>query len=231
MIEKIYNLINLDEKLKAEIKKHIGDNEIHKFLNDMIENSQNILLILDDDKEELPEIIETYTDTWGKIVKQLVLRRFISEDEAILALSPDFENIESAELIVDEEDEDEVTELKQKYTEEYHLDGVNSEIKAVFLTFKKILTSRIENIVFNPQRYYISIKKKRNFAYFKIKRKKIRIVVMAKEDIVRSKLKYHQVKPLSEGVQNFYNGDCCDIIIEENKNLDEVINLLIDIQK
>lgn len=231
LIEKIYNLINLDEKLKAEIKKHIGDNEIHKFLNDMIENSQNILLILDDDKEELPEIIETYTDTWGKIVKQLVLRRFISEDEAILALSPDFENIESAELIVDEEDEDEVTELKQKYTEEYHLDGVNSEIKAVFLTFKKILTSRIENIVFNPQRYYISIKKKRNFAYFKIKRKKIRIVVMAKEDIVRSKLKYHQVKPLSEGVQNFYNGDCCDIIIEENKNLDEVINLLIDIQK
>lgn len=231
LIEKIYNLINLDEKLKTEIKSHIGNNEIHKFLNDMIEDSQNILLILDDDKEELPEIIETYTDTWGKIVKQLVLRRYISEDEAILALSPDFENIESAELIVDEEDGDEVTGLKQKYTEEYHLDGVSSEIKDIYLRLKDILTSRIESIIFNPQRYYISIRKKRNFAYFKIKRKKIILVVMAKEDIVRSKLKYHQVKPLSEGVQNFYNGDCCDIIIEENKNLDEVINLLIEIQK
>ncbi len=111
------------------------------------------------------------------------------------------------------------------------MDGVNSEIKDIFLRFKDILTSRIENIVFNPQRYYISIKKKRNFAYFKIKRKKIRIVVMAKEDIVKNKIKFHQVKPLSEGVQNFYNGDCSEVIIEENKNLDEVINLLVDIQK
>ncbi|MEW6068104.1 MAG: hypothetical protein AB1610_07430 [Nitrospirota bacterium] len=53
----------MDENIKTEIKSHIGENEIHKFLNDMIEDSQNILLILDDDKEELPEIIETYTDT------------------------------------------------------------------------------------------------------------------------------------------------------------------------
>lgn len=146
LIEKIYNLINLDEKIKAEIKNHIGDNEIHKFLNDMIEDSQNILLILDDDKEEIPEIIETYTDTWGKIVKQLVLRRFVSENETILSLSPDFENIESAELIVDEKDEGEVIESKQKYTEEYHLDGVSSEIKDIFLRFKDILISRVENI-------------------------------------------------------------------------------------
>lgn len=221
----------MDENIKTEIKSHIGENEIHKFLNDMIEDSQNILLILDDDKEELPEIIETYTDTWGKIVKQLVLRRFVLGNETILSLSPDFENIESAELIIDEEDEGEAIESKQKYTEEYHLDGVNPEIKEVFLRFKDVLTSRIENIVFNPQRYYISIKKKRNFAYFKIKRKKIRLVVMAKEDFVKNKTKFHQVKPLSEGVQNFYNGDCCEVIIEENKNLDEVVNLLVDIQR
>ncbi|MEW6068103.1 MAG: DUF5655 domain-containing protein [Nitrospirota bacterium] len=152
-------------------------------------------------------------------------------NETILSLSPDFENIESAELIIDEEDEGEAIESKQKYTEEYHLDGVNPEIKEVFLRFKDVLTSRIENIVFNPQRYYISIKKKRNFAYFKIKRKKIRLVVMAKEDFVKNKTKFHQVKPLSEGVQNFYNGDCCEVIIEENKNLDEVVNLLVDIQR
>ncbi len=45
------------------------------------------------------------------------------------------------------------------------------------------------------------------------------------------KIKFHQVKPLFEGVQTFKNGDCCEVIIEENKNLDEVINLLVDIQK
>ncbi len=230
LIEKIYNLINLDDNIKTEIKSRIGSTEIHKFLNDMIEDSQNILLILDDEKEELPEIIETYTDTWGKIVKQLVLKRFVSADDVILSLSPDFENIESAELIVDEEVEEGV-EPVQKYTEEYHLDGVSAEVKDIYVKFKECLSSRIENIVFNPQRYYISIRKKRNFAYFKIRRKKIKIVVMAKEDFVRDKIKHHQIKSLSEGVQNFYNGDCCEVVIEEDLNLEEIFNLLIEIQK
>lgn len=55
---------------------------------------------------------------------------------------------------------------------------------------------------------------------------------MAKEEgIVKNKIKLHQVKPLSEGVHNFYNGDCCEVIIEENRNLDEIMNLLVDIQK
>lgn len=67
MIEKIYNLINLDDNIKTEIT-------------------------------------ETYTDTWGNIVKQLVLKRFVSGDAIILSLSPDFENIESVELIVDGEE-------------------------------------------------------------------------------------------------------------------------------
>lgn len=231
LIEKIYNLINLDDNIKTEIKSRIGPTEIYKFLNDMIEDSQNILLILDDEKEELPEITETYTDTWGKIVKQLVLKRFVSGDEIILSLSPDFENIESVELIVDEEEGDEDIESVQKYTEEYHLEAVSSEVKDIFTRFKETLSSRIENVVFNSQRYYISIRKKRNFAYFKIKRKKIRIVVMAKEDFVKTKISNHQIKTLSEGVQNFYNDDCCEIIIEENKKLDEIINLLIEIQK
>jgi len=230
LIEKIYNLIILDENIKTEIKSRTGSTEIHKFLNDMIEDSQNILLILDDEKEELPEITETYTDTWGKIVKKLVLKRFVSSDEIILSLSPDFENIESAELIVDEEVEEGI-EPVQKYTEEYHLEDVSTTVKDIFTRFKETLYSRIENVFFNSQRYYISIRKKRNFAYFKIKRKKIRIVVMAKEDFVKTKIKNHQIKTLSEGVQNFYNDDCCEIIIEENKKLDEIINLLIEIQK
>ena len=38
---------------------------------------------------------------------------------------------------------------------------------------------------------------------------------MAKEDFVKTKIKNHQIKTLSEGVQDFYNGDCCEIIIEK----------------
>ena len=54
---------------------------------------------------------------------------------------------------------------------------------------------------------------------------------MLEEDKIREKIRKHEVTTLSEGVQNFYNGPCARIEIINNKNLDEVINLLVEIQK
>ena len=39
-------------------------------------------------------------------------------------------------------------------------------------------------------------------------------------------LKSHLVKELAEGVQKFYNGPSCAIMIEDTKNLSEVISML-----
>jgi hypothetical protein len=49
---------------------------------------------------------------------------------------------------------------------------------------------------------------------------------MSPEDDVRLKIKNHNVKHLSEGVQKFWNGPSCEIIIDNKENMDEIINLL-----
>ena len=73
LVEKLFSTINTDGALRNEMKAHIGHQEIYKFLSDIVENSQNILLIIDGDKTELPEILDTYSDTWGKMVKHLIV--------------------------------------------------------------------------------------------------------------------------------------------------------------
>ncbi|GAH96596.1 unnamed protein product, partial [marine sediment metagenome] len=50
LIERIFSIINIDNELREEFKKYIGRKEIFKFIKDTIENSQNILLIIDDNR-------------------------------------------------------------------------------------------------------------------------------------------------------------------------------------
>jgi len=54
---------------------------------------------------------------------------------------------------------------------------------------------------------------------------------MLDEEKIREKINKYEVSSLSEGVQNFYNGPCARVEITKDKHLDEVINLLVDIQK
>src|SRR6185437_4085855 len=71
LVDKIFKIITGDINLKKEFKKYLGEIEIYKFIKDTIESSQNILIIIDGEKKEMPEIIETYTDTLGKMVKHM----------------------------------------------------------------------------------------------------------------------------------------------------------------
>ena len=230
LIEKLYNIFEKDDILRNDLKARIGNKEVFKFLKDTIENSQNILLIIDDEKNELPEITETYTDTWGKMVRVTILKQYIGQDKSdiILTLSPDFENIENIDIVSTESD------IKDKsiiYSEGFHLDGVTEEIKNLYEKLKEELLSQIPNLTFNSQRYYISLRKKRNFAFIKIKRKKITIVAMLEEIIIRQKIKNHAIESLADGVQRFYNGPCARIVLTDSKHLNEVIDLLKEIQK
>ena len=222
MTEKIYSIFNVDENLKKELKKYLGEKEI---LNDVIENSQNILLILDCEKKELPEIIETYTDTWGKLVKVLRINIFKNNSEEIYSLNPDFENIEFSEIQnINITDQNEI-----KISENYHLEDVNENVLNIYNLIKDSLLKINSNLVFNPQKYYISIIQDKNIAFFKIRKKKIRLIVMSPLKIIKNKIHKNQIKELSESVQNFYNGDCSAIDIDNVSNVDEVIDLLKDI--
>lgn len=220
LVEKVFTIVNNDDALKEEFKKLIVEKEIYKFLKDTIEQSQNILLIIDDEKKELPEIIDTYSDTWGKMVKVILIRKFKYADEIIYTMHPEFENIEFADIGEEE------TDGNDYYTEKNHLEGASDEIKKVYNDIKRKITKTNKGIIFNPQKYYISIKAKRNIAFFIFRRKKIVLIVMNSERNTKKDIKYHNLKKLSQGIQKFYNGPSCAIMIDSEKHLNEVIKLL-----
>lgn len=225
LIEKLYTLISSDAELKKEFKSRIGNKEIFKYIKDTVENSQNILLVLDNDKKELPEITKTYTDTWGKIVKVSFLKEYVHNGESIVSLTPEFENIDAVDFT---EKPDDTT---NPYSENYHLEGVSDEIKEVYFTIQNALKEKSKDIKYNPLRYYISLRKKRNFAFLYVRKKKMSIIAMLDEEKISERIKFHPIKTLSDSVKKFYNGSCAEIIITDNKHIDEVINLLVEIQK
>jgi len=223
LVEKIFSIINNDGNLKRQFKKHIGDREIYKFLKDTLDNSQNILLIIDDEMDELPEILETYTDTWGKMVRLLILKKYINDQDNIYSLNPAFQEIQ----FTDAESIKNISKTEPTaYTEDYHLDGVSSTVLNIFKELKSEISGLSQEIRFNPQRYYISIIYEKNIAYFKFRKKKLRLVVMLPEERVREIAPSHEINSLSEGVQKFYNGPCCAISLEKNKNLNEVVSVI-----
>jgi predicted transport protein len=222
LIEKIFSFINNDNELKREFKKYLGDKEIYKFLKDTIERSQNILLVIDGDKKELPEIMDTYSDTWGKMVKLILIKKFSNGTETIYSMHPDFENIEFAEI-----ENETISETEDiEYTEEYHLEGVSEPVRNIYNELKTHVLKVSTGTIFNPQKYYISIRRERNIAFFIINRKKLRLVVMQSETETRNELKFHSIKTLTEKVQKFWNGPSCAIILETTDNLDEIKTLL-----
>ena len=223
LIDKLFSTINSDNNLKREFKKNIGEKEIYKSVKDIVENSQNILLVIDDEKDELPEIIDTYTDTWGKMVKLIILKKFYSGKEYLFSLNPDFRDIQFADADSIKRTE---SESESNYTELDHLDNVTDNVKNIYTLLKSKVISLNSELIFNPQRYYISIRSDRNIAFIKVRKKKVRIIVMLPEDEVKNIIKSYPVVSLSAPVQKFYNGSSCAIDIEDDKHLDEILTVL-----
>jgi predicted transport protein len=223
LVEKLFSIISSDDLLRQEFKRFLGEREIYKFLKDVLDNSQNILIIIDGEKNELPEITETYTDTWGKLVKILILKKFCKDGDSVYSMTPDFQDIEYAFV----EPVDAAAENQDvQYSEEYHLESTSAEVKEVYYKIKDDLLKTTTGIVFNPQKIYISIRYRRNIAYFKILKSRIRLVIMLPEQVVRSQLHHTTVHTLSERVQRYYNGPCCELIIDNLNNVNEVSGLI-----
>ncbi len=222
LIEKIFALVQTDKELEKEFKQFLKGKEIFKFIKDTIENSQNILIIIDEMKPELPEMTDTYTE-WSRMVRIAVLKEYRYGDESILTLTPDFESVALGEMI-GEKEEGETGKIPK--TEEYHLDGVEPKVKDIYLNIKNQLLAFKPTLRFNPQKYYISIIDKKNFAFIYVRRKKINITVLLPESAIRNSIKHHKVESETESVQKFYGGECATVIVEDKANFDEIINVL-----
>ncbi|HAV92496.1 TPA: hypothetical protein DCW38_04870 [candidate division WOR-3 bacterium] len=222
LIEKIYTIIDTNEDIKNDFKHYLGEKELFKTIKESVETCQNILLVIDNDKKELPEIQKTYSDTWDKLVKILKVNYYMNGQDKIFSIMPDFENIDYTFIQEGKDEED----YDAKYTEKYHLDGVNDEIEKSFKLLKERLIRENKEVKFNSRKYYIAITNNRNIAYIRAQKKKLKIVVMLSYHEVKMKIKKHIVKKLSSGVQNFYGDKCSEIEISSEKNINEIINLL-----
>jgi predicted transport protein len=223
LVDKLFGIVNNDDELKKEFKRHLQEKEIYKFIKDLVDDSQNILLIIDGEKPELPDVMDTYSDTWGKLVKIIILRKFVSGTSTIFTMEPEFENVDYSYVtkIVDAS-----TSKTTDYSEDYHLKDTSGEVVKIYQTIKAESNKLNESAKFNARKYYIAISAGRNIAFFQFSKKKIRLVLMKDEASVREKITSHPVKHLAESVQKFWNGSCCEVELTKTENLDEVMSVL-----
>jgi predicted transport protein len=219
LIERLFHHIKANHDLEEELKQYLGKKEIYKAIKDIIESSQNILLIMDDYKQELDEVLETYTDTWDKMVTVEILKIYSGDNQTILTLSPDFEDVG---LVAPPTKESEGA----RYTETFHTEDVEKNVEAVYEAIRNHMLRLDPDIKLNAQKYYISLRKSRNFAFLKFRKKKMVIVVMLPFETGQNIIRRHTIKQLSESIQDFYNGPCFKVSVEDIEGLDEVLEAL-----
>jgi predicted transport protein len=219
LIDKIFHFIQQNSEIEKRFKDYSGEKEIYKTIKDIIENSQNILIIMDREKEEIYELMKTYTDTWDKMVTVEILKQYTCENEIIFTLDPDFEEIEFIKPILQNDSEN-------TYSENFHIEGIDQKIVNLYEQIKESVLMFNPNIKINPQKYYISLRENKNFAYLETRKRKIRIVIMLSPEEAEKIIKKHKINKLSEGVQNFYNGPCFYINLENKNDLEEIIEIL-----
>ena len=219
----LYELIEGNENYKNEIKQYLDGKEIFKFISDLVEDSQNILLIIDDEKPELDEIMNTYSDTWGRMVKNIVIQKHLKDDEVIFSLNPEFEDIDYVQIDETKSDDSGVI---IELTEEAYLKRKKTKIPEVYNKLKEKILEFDDKIIFNPQKYYVSLRKNKNVVFIKVRTKKIILVIMREFEKISEEIQHHEIKELSGGVQRFYGGSCCGLVLVNTENLDEVINCI-----
>lgn len=223
LIEKIHELITGDKVLFDRFLDLSNNKEPYKTIKDIVEDSESILIIIDEDKNELKEIMDVYVDTWGKMVKTLIFKRFQSNNDIIFSINPEFNDIEFSAL---EYSSTERVELKNTITEDFHFERVKPETKAIYELIKSDLIAWDSEVGFNPQKYYISLLYNKNVAYFITRKSKIRLVLKAKINEVRELIQYHQINEFSASVQKFWGVDSCEVILENTEHLDEILLIL-----
>jgi predicted transport protein len=221
LVESVFKFMENNLDIQKEFKLFSGSNEVYKKLKDIIETSQNILIVVDNELLVIEEIQATYAETWGRYVKIGILNVFENESKTILTLTPEFEQLRFG--VIDEVGPNQNSEV---YNEAFHLEDVKPEVNKVYYKIKEYMNNLDKSIIFNPQHYYISIRKNRNFAYIKPQTRKLKIVITLPIEEGKKLIKQHKIKELSEGVQNFYNTPCFEVSIEKDIDLEEIYTAL-----
>jgi len=216
-------ILNDYKALKEELTLILAGKEIDEYFKSILISKPSILLLTDQERPELIEITMTYSSNWGKYVKPILLKKYDNNGELFCTMSPAFVDVDSK---TNGKSGKAGKVIHEKSTEADHLENSSDVIRSIYENIKTDLLKEDGSIEFNPKQYYISMRKKKNIAFFQIGRKRISIVVLNPEEDTRIQIQHHEVKTLTEKVQKFWNGPSCTIVIDNMDNLDEVINLL-----
>ncbi len=229
MTETIFAIIQNDTEILSKIRNLISHKEIYKLLKDIIDNSQNILILIDGSKPEFEEIIDIYTDTWGRMVKVQIVNHFKNGENNILTVEPPFANLQLGDAIppsLKKEDE-----KHSQYTEEFHLGYCKENAKNVYSKIKQGFLKIKSEIKFNPTKSYIGVYIGKQFAYIQCYKKKIKLIVFLLESEVRKIIhsQNHIIKSHSDSAQRFWGGGNnpnCSVEIYDTEHFEEIETLL-----
>jgi predicted transport protein len=210
--------IEKSKGLKKALKEKGGDKEIAEIIGEMLKRKPNVLMVMDEYRQELPMFLKAYTETWGEMVKPVEMKKYASNGDILVTVKPDFASLHNGKKPK--------ADFVAKKTEQAHLETVSPIVKEVYEKIKTELLKQDKGLIFNVQQNYISMKKNRNLAFFHLRKKNLYLVVMCAEKEVRKVVKHNVIKTLPPSVQKFWNGDSTGIRIEQASNLTEVINLL-----
>ncbi|MBN1972364.1 MAG: hypothetical protein JW787_01900 [Sedimentisphaerales bacterium] len=228
LIDAIFRLFRENANLENKIRESIGSREIYKFLKDMLDDSQNILIIIDGPKAEFKEIIDTYTDTWAKMVKVEIVNHFRQNNNDIITVEPPLQNLsfEDAITLLPEKEKPE----SFKYTEEFHLQDRPSEIVAIYKKLQQTFINTKETLRFNPTKYYIGVLDTKQIAYIQLQKKKIRLIVLMTEKEVQKILgsEHNNIRSHSESIRRYWGGNSpnCSVEIVDANHWDEIRRLI-----
>jgi len=192
LIDTMFKLFREDAVLKEKIRETIGSREVYKFLKDTMDNGQNILIVIDEPKAEFKEIMDTYTDTWGKMVKVQVVNHFQRNTSNILTVEPPFQSIPFEDAISVSPDI-EMSETSQ-YTEEIHLEGCHENVRDTYSKLKSEFLSVKSTLRFNPVKEYMGVRDIRNIAAIRFYKRKLLLEVFLPENEISRIVQRHKVR-------------------------------------
>ena len=228
LIETMFGLFEDSPALIKQLRDLIGSQEAYKFLKDTVDNAQNILIVIDGSKPEFKEIMDTYTDTWGKMVKVQIVSHFRRGDDNIVTVDPPFGTLPFVDAMSALPEEGSSHETQ--YTEQFHLEACSARVNDIYQRLKNDFLAIRTTLRFNPTKSYISVSDAKNIVFILLRKKRVRLTILLAEDEARSILRsgHHAVVSYSQAQQRTWAGNNpnCAVIIEDTDHWGEIHALL-----
>ena len=98
LVNRFLSVLGSSVDLRNRLESYVDNRSIHELIENISERRINILLIIDGQRREVFEMFEAYPDSWGKIIKILILKKFVHEEESIYYLSSEFVDMGGANV-------------------------------------------------------------------------------------------------------------------------------------